>query len=76
MQEKGWRGYAERGMLINIPVAKRSMRNGVLHLYVPKSAMGKIIGTKGANISRTKEALRKKGLDGLKDIRLHPIAAE
>ena len=72
IQEKGWRGRAERGMLINIPMAKRSMRNGILHLNVPKSAMGKIIGTKGANIEATKEALRRKGLTELRDIRLHP----
>ena len=72
IQEKGWRGRAERGMLINIPVAKRSLRNGILHLNVPKSAMGKIIGKKGANLKAVKEALRKKGLSELRDIRLHP----
>ena len=71
IQEKGWRGHAEKGMLINILAARCSMRNGVLHLNVPKSAMGRIIGTKGVNISRIKEALRKKGLKDLRDIRLH-----
>ena len=72
IQEKGWRGRAERGMLVNIPAAERAMQGGILHLDVPKSAMGRIIGTKGANIKAVKEALRKKGLSELKDIRLHP----
>ncbi len=44
IREKGWRGRAKNGMLINIPVARRSMHNGVLHLEVPSHVMGAIIG--------------------------------
>ncbi len=70
---KGWRGRADQGMLINIPVARSMLRNGILHLEVPSSAMGRILGRGGETIRATKDALRKKGLSELKDIKLHPV---
>lgn len=72
IKEKGWTGIARRGMLINVEKAKAEMKNGLLHLDVPKAAMGEIIGKKGAHIKATEEALRQKGLRKLKNVILQP----
>lgn len=72
IQEKGWTGVARRGMLINVEKAKAEMKNGCLHLDVPETAMGEIIGKRGAHIRATEAALRQKGLPSLKKIILHP----
>jgi transcription antitermination factor NusA-like protein len=63
IQEKGWRGYAYRGMIINVEMAKKIARAGKLHLDVPEEAMGRIIGSKGSNINFVTANLRKKGVD-------------
>lgn len=52
--------------------AKAEMKNGYLHLDVPETAMGEIIGKRGAHIKATEAALRQKGLPSLKKIILHP----
>ena len=71
IQEKGWTGIARRGMLINVEKAKAEMKNGNLHLDVPETAMGEIIGKNGAHIKATEAALRQKGLTSLRKIILH-----
>ena len=75
IQEKGWRGYAYRGMIINVEMAKKLARAGKLHLDVPEEAMGRIIGSKGSNINFVTANLRKKGVDVSKII-LHPKTKE
>jgi len=75
IQEKGWRGSAYRGMVINVEMAKKLARAGKLHLDVPEEAMGRIIGSKGSNINFVTAKLREKGVDVSKII-LHPKTKE
>lgn len=71
VQEKGWRGYAYKGFLINVKLAKKLVRNGKLHLDVPQEDMGQIIGSRGSHINAVTESLQEKGVNVSKII-LHP----
>lgn len=75
IQEKGWRGRAYRGMIINVEMAKKLAKSGKLHLDVPEEAMGKIIGSKGSNINAVTVKLKEKGVNVFKII-LHPKSKE
>lgn len=71
VQEKGWQGYAYKGFLINVKLAKKLVRGGKLHLDVPQEDMGQIIGSKGGNINWVTEMLQDKGVN-ISKIILHP----
>lgn len=75
IQEKGWRGHAYKGLIINVEMAKKLAQKGKLHFNVPEEAMGKIIGRQGSNIQYVTEKLRKKGVNVSKII-LHPKTKE
>lgn len=75
IQEKGWRGNAYKGLIINVEMAKKLAQKGKLHFNVPEEDMGKIIGKQGSNIQYVTEKLRKKGVNVSKII-LHPKTKE
>ena len=75
VQEPGWSYSGYRGLVINVEMAKKIVRNGKLHLDVPEEAMGMIIGRKGSNINFVTKRLMEKGVDVSKII-LHPKSKE